>query len=286
MDSSPYLVIGASGTVGSELVRLLAAAGHRVRALTRNPDKLTKLPSGVQIVAGDLSQLESLPAAFAGASRVFLATNGPWIASLEAAAVDMARQQGAERIVKLSGRHLEESCWADRGLAKRHSDSENHLRQSGVPWTIVRAGLFASNVLLWRVREQGGLHLPVGDGRDTPTDPRDLAAVAFEALTAPGHAGRTYEITGPEYLTYPEMVDRLSRATGRRLTFSDIPAEALCVGLEAAGVPAAQAGSTLDYFAMVRGGLIYPPTATAQTVLGRPARRFADWVRDHLTLLK
>jgi uncharacterized protein YbjT (DUF2867 family) len=286
MDSTQYLVVGASGTVGSELVRLLTAAGHRVRALTRDPYKLTKLPPGVELTVGDLSQPETLPAAFAGARRVFVATNGPEITSLEATAFDAARNAGTELIVKLSGRHLEEPFWAGRGLAKWHADSENNLRQSGVPWTIIRSGLFASNVLLWRVMQQGGLHLPVGDGRDTPTDPRDIAALAFEALAAPGHEGRTYEITGPEYLTYPAMVDRLSLATGRRLIFSDIPSEALRAGMTAAGVPAAVIDSSLDYFAMVKAGLIRPPTDTVQTVLGRPARRFDDWVRDHLNLLK
>lgn len=280
------LVTGATGTVGAEVVKQLAEAGQRVRALVRDPAK-AKFGSAVEIVAADLSKPETLGPAFAGVDKAFVASNGLDIATLEANAFDAARRAGVKHVVKLSGRHLDADFMQGTPLARNQSASEERLRTLGVAWTILRPGFFSSNFLQWVDSTRSVVALPVGEGRDTPTDPRDIAAVAVLALTKPGHEGKIYEITGPEYLSYGEMVRRISVAIGASITLMDAPKEPVRDAMVAAGVPITQADGLMRYFNDgVKAGKIYPPTSTIYELLGRPPRSFDDWLADNAGRLR
>jgi uncharacterized protein YbjT (DUF2867 family) len=279
------LVTGATGTVGKEVVKQLVAGRQRVRALVRAPAKAAQFGNAVEIVQGDLAKPKTLAAAFADVDKAFVLANGPELATLEANAFDAARRAGVTYIVKLSGRHVDADFMAGTALAQGHNESERRLRTLGVAWTILRPGLFASNVLMWRIKEQGGLFLPVGDGKDTPTDPRDIAAVAVKVLSTPGHEGKVYEPTGPEQLSYAEMVQKVAVAIDKPLQFVDVPEATAHKGMLAAGVAPAQATSLLRYFAGVKAGQAYPPTPTVAELLGRPARSFDEWLRDNIVAL-
>jgi uncharacterized protein YbjT (DUF2867 family) len=141
-------------------------------------------------------------------------------------------------------------------------------------------------MLMWGVKEQGALFLPMGDGKDTPIDPRDIAAVAVKVLTTPGHAGKVYELTGPEFLSFAEMLRTMSTVVGKPLKYVDVPEATARGGMLAAGVPPAVADSVLRYFAGVKAGKIYPPTPTVAELLGRPARTFEQWAKDHAVALQ
>ena len=280
------LVTGATGTVGAEVVKQLAEAGQRVRALVRDPAK-AKFGSAVEIVAADLSKPETLGPAFAGVDKAFVASNGLDIATLEANAFDAAKRAGVKHVVKLSGRHLDADFMQGTPLARNQSASEERLRTLGVAWTILRPGFFSSNFLQWVDSTRSVVALPVGEGRDTPTDPRDIAAVAVLALTKSGHEGKIYEITGPEYLSYGEMVRRISVAIGASITLMDAPKEPVRDAMVAAGVPITQADGLMRYFNDgVRAGKIYPPTSTIYELLGRPPRSFDDWLADNAGRLR
>ena len=157
MATSPILVTGATGTVGSEVVKLLLEGGHHVRALVRDPVKAARLGDAVEIVVADLSRPETLPPAFAGVDAAFVASNGLDIAALEANAFDAAKRAGVKHIVKLSGRHLDADFMQGTSLGHNQNASEERLRQLGIAWTIVRPGFFASNFLLFIDRAQGVL---------------------------------------------------------------------------------------------------------------------------------
>ncbi len=285
MATFPILVTGATGTIGSEVVKQLVEDGHRVRALVRDPAKAARLGDSVEIVVADLSKPETLPPAFAGVETAFIASNGLDIAALEANAYDAASEAGVKRIVKLSGRHLDADFMQGTLLARNHNASEERLRRLGVAWTIIRPGFFSSNFLLFIDRARGVVALPVGDGKDTPTDPRDIAAVAVLALTKPGHERKIYEITGPDYVSYADMVRKIAVSTGTPISFVDVPSTVVRDGMVAAGVPLTQADGLMRYFEGVKDGKIYPPTSIMAELLGRAPRSFDDWVHDHASAL-
>lgn len=285
MTAPLILVTGATGTIGSHLIPLLAHQDARVRVLARDPAKARGLSPDIEVVEGDLEKPETLPAALAGVDKLFVMSNGLNIAALEGAIYDAARGSSVQHIVKISGRHLDAPFMADVPLGVNQRAAEAHLQTLGIPWTIIRPGFFASNFLLWIDREKRVIALPVGEGRDTPTDPADIAAVGVETLLGAGHDGKIYEITGPAFIGFPDMVARIAAATGKPLSLVDVPPEAVYEGMVASGLPETQARGLLSYFEAIRTDRIYAPTETIKQLLGRPPRTFDQWVEAHVTEL-
>lgn len=284
MRSGKILVTGATGTIGAQIVPQLLAKGADVRVLVRDPAKAQGF-SGVEVVVGDLSRPETLPEALRGVDKLFAVSNGTNIAELEGNLYAAARDAKLERLVKISGRHLDADFMAGQPLAKNQIAAEAAARSVGVPWTIIRPGFFSSNFFMfidWATRT---FAIPVGDGRDTPTDTADIAAVGVEALLGDGHESKIYEITGPDFLSFPEMLRTIGTVTGRPVQQIDVPPEVVLQGMIASGVPETQARGLLDYFAAVRAGKVYPPTETMGKLLGRPTRSFGDWVRANAAAL-
>jgi uncharacterized protein YbjT (DUF2867 family) len=286
MMSQLILVTGATGTVGSEVVKQLVEAGRKVRALVRNPAKAKTLGGAVEIVVGDLEKPETLGPAFEGVDAAFVLCNAsPLLPVLESNAFEAAKRAGVRHIVKLSGRHINADFMAKTALVAWHAPSEQRLQTLGIPWTILRPGNFASNFLMWLDRDNQVVALPVGTGRESFIDPRDIAAVAIKLLTTPGHDGRIYEISGSESLDFGQVAKKLAAATGRAVRFVDITEEAARDGMLAMGVPVPVTDSMLSYFAGVKGEKNYAPTSTVSDVLGRPARSFDEWANDNRALL-
>jgi uncharacterized protein YbjT (DUF2867 family) len=285
MAEQTILVTGATGTAGTQTVRQLAEAGHSVRALVRDRAKAAKLDPRAEIVVGDLTDPESLRPAFEGVDKVFVISNGWDLHVMEGAAYDAAKAAGAKHIVKLSGRTVDWPELAGTTTAEWHSESERLVQASGLTWTILRPGFFFSNLLQFGVMQRGGLFLPVGDGKDTPIDPLDIAAVAVKTLTEPGHEGKIYEMTGPERVGFQEIVERIAAFTGAKLTFADTPPEDVIGGLIQSGMPQRQAEAIIKYFAIVKAGKMYVEPTVGQ-ILGRPARNLEDWMRANAAELR
>jgi len=279
------LVVGATGTVGSEVVKQLIDRGGRVRVMTRDPAKAAKFGKVVEIVEADLGKPETLRPAFAGIEKAFVLSNGPGIA-LEGNALAVAKASGVRHVVNVTAQELEFPELAAAPLGQAHLSIERALAKSGLAWTILRPSWFASNMLVPFLMDlhAGETVLPAGDGKEAPIDPRDIAAVAVKALTTPGHEGRTYAITGPELLSQTDMMARASAVLGRPLKHVDISeAEALTRWLSM-GVPREFADSLIGHFKAVKAGRAHLTPAVAE-ITGRPPRRFEDWVRDHRTAL-
>jgi uncharacterized protein YbjT (DUF2867 family) len=281
MSESLILATGATGTVGSEVVRQLLELGERVRVLTRDPEKAEKFGKSVEVIKGDLAKLETLAPAFAGVGKVFVLSNYPSVAVFEGNAYLAAKAAGVKHIVKLSGRHANADFFSGTAVAKGHTESEQRLQSLGIPWTILRPGSFASNFLMWFDRENSAIFLPMGEGKDSFIDPRDIAACAVKLLTTPGHDGRIYEITGNEHLSFSEWAEKLSAAVGKTVSYQNIPEDTLRQGLLSMGIPEPTAESFITFFAGVRNGKIFPPTSAVAGLLGRPPRLFDEWARDN-----
>src|SRR5262245_32324858 len=185
----PVLVTGATGRVGRALVAQLVGAGVPVRALTRRPET-AGLPAAVEVAVGDLTAPESLDAALHGVGAVFLL----WTAPPDSVPAVVERVAShTRRVVFLSSPHKTPHPFFQQPnpMARFHADVERLIAAAGLESTIIRPGMFASNVLFWwgpAIRSGDVVRWPYGGAETAPIDERDIAAVAARALYEDGHA--------------------------------------------------------------------------------------------------
>lgn len=275
------LVTGATGTVGRLLVTDLVTAGADVRALSRTPEK-AGLPSGVEVVPGDLGSPETLQSALRGIERVFLLSGGPEGPEHDANLIAAAKQAGVGHVVTLSV--LGADRGADDPITRWHLAGERAVTASGMAWTILRPGAFMSNALMWApsIKAQGVVYAPFGQAKTAAVDPADIAAVAARALTEPGHEAKMYPLTGPGLLSPTDQVEALGAALGRSLRLVDVPPEAAKAAMVDSGMPAELADAVLASMAQAGTDHALAVLPTVEQVTGRPARSFAEWVTAHL----
>jgi uncharacterized protein YbjT (DUF2867 family) len=198
--------------------------------------------------------------------------------------IDAAAAAGVRLIVKAStigaeaGSPLPASDW--------HGRIEDYLRQSGVPAVVLRSNFYMTNLLGPReqVRNQGKLVAPADRGQIAAIDPRDVGAVAAAVLTTAGHEGKTYVLTGPEAITYEQIAEALSAATGRAVEFLDVPEVAARQALAETGMPPWLVEQIVGVFSIIRQGRVKETTDTVRALTGREPRRFAQWAREHAAL--
>ena len=276
----PVLVIGATGRVGRVVVDQLVEAGVPVRALTRRP-AAAELPAAVEVVPGDLTLPESLDAALQRVSAVFLVWTAP-PATAPALVTRLATR--ARHVVFLSSPHRTPHPFFQQPnpLAVLHADIERLIAATGVTSTIIRPGMFASNVLAWwsaQMRHDDVVRWPYGEAETAPIDERDIAAVAVRALLEDRHAGGDYVLTGPESLSQAAQVSIIGAAIGRRIRFEEVsPAD---FRRETAG---RWPGSVVDMLLAAWGAAIGQPafvTSTVADIVGSPPRTFRQWALDH-----
>ena len=215
MTQQTILVLGATGKTGSRIATRLEEKGQTVRRGSRNSE-----------TPFDWEQPQTWPAILEGVSAAYVSyfpdIAFPGAVEQVEAFTALAREKGLQRLVLLTGR------------GEFHAErAEEVIRNSGVPFTIVRAAWFAQNfsegALLGPVMA-GVLPMPAGDVREPIVDVDDIADVAVAALTEDGHAGELYEVTGPRLMTFADMAAELSRAMGRTvqylpISFEDFQAE-------------------------------------------------------------
>ena len=190
---------------------------------------------------------------------------------------------GVERFVVLSSLAAALQHERDRGSvsALHHLSVENAVRATGVPATMLRPGTFANNLLAWANPIKAGdtVYGPYASSAQAPIHEADIASVAFVSLTADGHQGKTYAMTGPQALTRVEQLETIGTAIGRRLRFQEIPPQAFS---EAMGkfMPPPIIKMLLDYWSdtVTTPDVVLP---TVEQITGRKARTLAEWAKDH-----
>jgi len=278
---SLVLVTGASGNVGSRIVRRLVARGIPVRAFVRKGEKA---PAGAEAFEGDLADRERVRAAVKGVSKVYLLTAGTDVASLEANVIDAASAEGVKHIVK----HSVQGAEYDTGIIpKQHRAGEKRIEATKMGWTFLRPASFASNAFGWIGMLKGGdaVYAPMGEASLPVIDPEDIAAVAEKVLTEEGHIGKAYTLTGPETLTTAEQVAIVGKAIGRKLSYVNVPDDAARKGMVDMGMPAAYADMMIDLVKLLRGMGRIEPTKTVSELLGR-ATTFSAWAEANAAAFK
>jgi uncharacterized protein YbjT (DUF2867 family) len=269
------LVTGATGNVGAELVRTLSSAAHPVRALSRSvlPSRLSE---GVEGAIGDLDRPETLPGALDGVRAVFLL---PGYKDMPGVLAEV-RQAGVERVVLLSGSSAEGGDMGN-AISRYMILSEAAVRESGVPWTILRPSGFMSNALRWVPQLRAGdvVRAPFAGVRIAVIDPFDVAAVGAEALTSAVHEGRVYRLTGPEPLLPADQVRVLAAVLGRDLTFEGQSDAEARVEMEGT-MPTEYVDAFFSFYAdgTLDESMVHP---TVQELTGMKPRTFERWAVAH-----
>jgi uncharacterized protein YbjT (DUF2867 family) len=273
--SGPVLVAGATGNIGGELVRALAAAGAPVRGLVRG-ESPADLPPGVDAVVGDLDRPDSLRAPLEGAEAAFLL---PGFSDMPGV-MRRIRDAGLRRVVLLSGSSAEEGD-RDDAITRYMRESEHAVRAGGVAWTILRPSGFMSNTLQWvePVRAGDVVRAPFAGVPIAVIDPSDIAAVAAVALLGSDQEERALRLTGPEALRPADRARILGEVLGREIRFEAQPDDEAHAEMSAA-MPAQYVEAFFSFY--VEGKLdesvVLP---TVEEVLGRPPRTFAQWAAAH-----
>ena len=264
-------VLGATGNVGAEVVRLAAADGHDVRAVARTEP--AQLPDGARFLTGDLDDASTLEPALDDVDALFTLAGYAGLAQT----LELARDQSAARVVLLSSSSAPTGRM-DNAVARYNIESEHLVRASGLEWTMLQPNAFMSNALRWlpQLREGDTVREGFGDVPLSVVHPGDVAAVAFSALTDSRHAGRSYRLSGPESLSTTERVHQLGAAIGRPLTFEPLDdAAARVVMLETTPPEYVDA-----FFQFYRDGIIDESSVQPDftDVMGRRPRDFGTWL--------
>ncbi len=277
------LVVGATGNVGSAVVRELLERGVAARAFVRDPGRARALlGEDVELAAGDLGDPPSLARALDGVERLFLACgNVPGQVELEGNAIEAARRASVGLVVKLSA--VSASPDSPLLFPRWQGEIEQRLRASGLPFVVLRPTSYMTNLLMsaGAVRATGKLLAPAGQARISMIDPRDVGVAGAAVLAGEGHEGATYVLSGPAAVTYADVAAALSEATGHPIEFVDVPDEAARRGMLDDGVPEQVADFVVQLFGALRDGLASEVTDTVQRLTGRGPRDVHEWARDH-----
>ncbi|WP_194917371.1 SDR family oxidoreductase [Catenulispora rubra] len=277
------VVTGATGNIGRPLTHALAEAGEQVTAVSRHT---AAVPEGVRHVVADLAEPASLEPALTGAKALFLLLSGDLhaLGANPADVISKAADSGVRRIVLLSTLGVATRPFGRTRIAMR--ELEDTLRESGLDWTILRPGGFASNALWWAesVRTQQLVAAPFGDTGVPIVDPADIAAVAAASLTDDRHTGGVYELTGPEVITPRQQTAAIAAALGSPVRFHELTRAEAKAGMEQS-MPGELADDTLD--------ILSSPTPAelrispdVEKVLGRAPRSFADWAQSNIAAFR
>lgn len=277
----PIAVTGATGTVGRALVAALLKAGHRVRALVRDPETSRFADADrLELVRADLTDPSTVAAAARGCEAAFLVWPFLTADGAEEAVAALA-EAGIRRIAYLS------SVVADRDPSRPDGVVEKLVEQAVPDWTFLRPHGFMANAWRWMadLRAGGSVRAAYGAAATAPIHEADLAAVAALALTEPHHSGCRYVLTGPAVITQAEQVAALAEATGLPLAWEELSPAAARERMRATGWPPEVVDKVLDHQAR-RVDVPEDVLPTVAELTGRPGRTFATWTADHTPALR
>ena len=284
------VITGATGHLGRLVVEQLLAAGVSagdIIATGRATDKIKDLADrGVQVRAVDFGDPAAVRAAVAGADRVLLVSAmdpGDRVAQ-HRTVIDAAREAGVGLLAYTSIVNAET---ATIRLAEDHQATERLLRDSGVPYTLLRNSWYHENYTdrLPMFLAQGAIPGSAGQGRISAAARADYAAAAVRVLTTDGHAGRAYELGGDEPFTLAQLAAEISAQSGREVRYVDLPQAGYAGSLKEHGVPQLMADMVAETDAAAARGALHTASGSLTTLIGRPAATLSDAVAVALRAL-
>ena len=282
------LVTGATGTVGSEVVKQLSsdASSYNIKAGVHSIENANKVQQydrvkGVHI---DYDKIEGLESAFKDVDKLFLLTHpSSKTVEHESNLVTEAKKSGIKHIVKQS--IMRADLGADVEAMRLHRQTERLIEESGIPYTFLRPNEFMQGFINFQgatIKSNNAFYIPAEDAKVSFVDARDIAAVAVKALLeGDKHYNKTYMITGPEALSYHQAADILSNATGKKIDYVNISDEEARGGMKEAGLDDWLINTISDLYTVYRKGYASQVSSAVEEVTGRKATAFVEFAKDY-----
>lgn len=278
-----FLVIGATGNIGSLVTPALLERGEIVRCMVRNPGKAQGLrDAGAEVVIGDLDKKETLAPAMEGIDTVFLVISiNKNMKQQGLDAIDAALEAGVSRLIRYTA--VKTTYDDEMPVAKMQEAIDTKLKASGLKYSHVRPHNYMQGLLaaVPTIQSDSAIYMPWGEGKVATTDLRDIAEAAVEVLTGEGHDGKSYSISGPEAITLHQAAAAISDAIGKKVSYIDIPPESAKEALLAMGIDSWVVDQYLKYFEAFKfnhASVVYDDLSK---LTGRSARTIADFARDY-----
>jgi uncharacterized protein YbjT (DUF2867 family) len=283
------LLTGATGRTGGKAALELAARKLAVRALVRNADKAAALKTaGVELAIGDVDDATALAAACRGVTKVLVCLpNGQQQLAREKAIVDAAVRAGARHIVKVSS--VEAHAHMMNPVHQTHWQSEQHIRASGVSWTMVRPTFYMQNFLgsAASIKAKNEFYFPFGEkGAAALIDSRDAGYFAAHVLATDGHAGQSYDITSPDKKSFHQVAETMTQVLGRPIRYVPQDPVAYREFLSKFVTNEWHLNAVCDIFAEIARGYTVDVTDTYKRVTGRDAKSLVEFIGEYRGLFQ
>jgi uncharacterized protein YbjT (DUF2867 family) len=276
------LITGASGNVGRTVLQAVAKNGPKHRAMYRSAAEGAKASAGTETVVADFAKPETLGAALKNVDSVYLVCSPiPDLVQLESNMIDACLAAGVKHVVLNSALGAGDY---DKSFPSWHRKVEDKLKGTRLSWTILRPNSFHQNVVAFfapTIRTQGVFYNSMRDAKNSLLDVRDIAAVAAKALTGGEHAGKIYELNGPEAINYTELAKKICKVAGREVKYVDIPMGAQKKAMLDQGMPEWLTTALLDlqqYYVNGKGG---ETDGLLQKLLGRAPIMMDDFLKEN-----
>jgi len=281
-EKAMILITGVSGTVGREVLNAVVRTGQPHRAMYRAKEDAAKAPSGTEAVIADFADKASLAAALRGVDSVYLVCSPiPDLPQLEGNMIDACQSAGVRRIVLNSALGAGDY---PKSFPAWHRKVEDKLTATKLAFCILRPNSFLQNIVAFyapTIRTQGAFYAGMGKARVSYLDVRDIASVAGKALEGGEHDGKTYELNGPEAVTYTELADRITKQTGVAANYVDIPVDAQRKAMLDQGMPEWQVTALLDLQAYYTGGQGGTTDGLLTRLLGREPIMLDQFLKEN-----
>jgi len=268
-------VTGATGRLGGRVARLLAGDGVPQRLIVRDPARAPQLP-GAEVRTAGYADAAALATALDGVDVVLMVSGSetPDRVAQHLTFIDAAVAAGVGHLVYVS--FFGASATATFTLARDHWATEEHLRATGLTHTILRDNLYA-DLLPLLAGADGVIRGPAGEGRVAAVAQDDIAEVIAAVLRSPGeHAGRTYNLTGPQALTLGEAAAELTSATGRSVTFHDETIDEAYASRASYGAPDWEVDAWVSTYTASAAGELAAVSGDIEAITGHPATSLAQ----------
>ncbi|MDN5845867.1 MAG: SDR family oxidoreductase [Candidatus Nitrosocosmicus sp.] len=287
------LVTGATGTVGSEVVKQLSknALSYNIKAGVHSVENANKIQQydRVEAILIDYDKQEGLQVAFKGTDKLFLLTHpSSKSAEHESNLVSEAKRSGISHIVKQSimGADLE----ADVEAMRLHRQAEKAIEESGISYTFLRPNEFMQGFINFQgptIRNHNAFYIPAENAKVSIVDARDIASIAVKSLMDSNrHYNKTYLITGPEALSYHQAAEILSNATSKKIQYVNISDEKAREAMKEAGLDDWLINTILDLYSYFRKGYASQVASAVEEVTGKKPIAFAQFAKEHVDAFK